>query len=48
MSETVGYIRLIGLDLERGLSNILWQRATPVIVSRFAGRTWRNNNKWYT
>jgi len=24
------------------------QRAMPVIVSRFAGRTWKNNSKWRT
>jgi len=48
MSETVGYIRLIGLDLEHGFSNILWQRATPIIVDLFAGHKWGNNNKWYT
>jgi len=21
---------------------------TPVIMGRFAGRTWKNGNKWYT
>jgi hypothetical protein len=31
-----------------GVQPLLWQRATPIIVGRFAGRTWKNNNKWYT
>jgi hypothetical protein len=34
--------------LHLGPPALLWQRATPVIVSWFAGRTWTNNNKWST
>ena len=34
-----------GLGL--GLPSFLWQRATSLFVGCFAGRTWKNNNKWY-
>jgi hypothetical protein len=34
--------------LERGLPTFLRPRATPDIVGWFAGRTWKNNSKWYT
>ena len=35
------------LHLHHGPPTLLWQRATPVSVGWFAGRTWKNNNKWY-
>jgi len=38
---------LLVVGLYHGSQNLFWQRATPVIVGRFAGRTWKNNNKWY-
>jgi hypothetical protein len=34
--------------LAHGLPVLLWQKATPFIVGWFAGRMWKNNNKWYT
>ena len=30
------------------VSNLFWQRATPLTMGWFAGHTWKNNNKWYT
>jgi hypothetical protein len=35
-------------DLGHGRSNILWQRATRVIVGWLAGRTWKNISKSHT
>jgi hypothetical protein len=32
--------------VKRGSPNIILQRATPIIVSYFAKRTWKNNNEW--
>jgi hypothetical protein len=29
-------------------SNNFWQSTTPVTVGWFDGRTWANNNNWYT
>jgi hypothetical protein len=34
--------------LGHGPSNILWQRATRVIVGWLAGRTWKNISKSHT
>jgi hypothetical protein len=31
------------VPLGHGFPTFLWLRATPVIVSWFAGRTWKNN-----
>ena len=28
--------------------NLPWQKATPLIVGWFLGRTWKNNSKWHT
>ena len=37
-----------GNDVDRGLRTFLLQKVTPIIASWFAGRTWKNNGKWYT
>ena len=29
------------INVDRGSSNSIWQRATPIILSWFAGRTWK-------
>ena len=31
-----------------GCPNFSWQRTTPLIVGRFAIRTWQNKKAWYT
>ena len=38
----------ISSPVYHGHPTVLWQRTTPLIVSWFAGLTWRNNNKLYT
>jgi hypothetical protein len=30
------------------VSKFIWHRTTPIFVGWLAGRTWKNNNKWYT
>jgi len=31
-----------------GSTDFFWQRAKPIIVGRFTGRTWKNNGKRHT
>jgi len=38
----------VGHGLHNGFRTCLWKRATPDIVAWFVGRTWKNDNKWYT
>jgi len=34
--------------LYHGSPVVLWQTATPIIVGRVAGRTWKTNGTYYT
>jgi len=37
-----------GGHIGQGCPKFIWQRATPVVVSWFAGRTWTDSSKLYT
>jgi len=40
------YLKFIDHNL--GFKHVLWQKATPIAVGKFAGRTCTNSSKWCT